>query len=70
MRNSGETQQLDHTKDLSQSSQVNDREGKRAWQAPLPKTPSDDKKNSCTSSRLYTNDAPSLISFPPITTRH
>ena len=51
-RNSGETQQLDHTQGLSQSSEVNDREeGKWARQSPLLKLltlPSVDKKNSCT----------------------
>ena len=29
--------------------------------------PSADKKNACTAQRLYTNDALSLILFPPIT---
>ena len=70
-RNSGETQQLDHTQGLSLSSEVNDREkGKWDWQSPLSKLltlPSADKKNSCTAQRLHTNDALSLILYTPIT---
>ena len=37
-RNSGETEQLDHTQGLSQSSDVNNR-GELPWQSPLSKLP-------------------------------